>query len=206
MKALFYPEPFETSLIPHIYREIYISRVYRKIENGKTAVDLGANIGLVSEFLKDKFEKVYAVEPAVEHFEALKANKEYNKWENVEIFNLAIADKDGERELYHHNDNRTSHSLIEDNGDGGEMVKTKRIDTFFKENNIEEVDMLKVDIESAEEILFKSEGFRNVRKQIKNMMVEFHGESPEVREMMKVLKKLDFREFHWLQKWIAYIK
>ena len=110
LKALFYPDvPFDTLFIPYIYKEIYLDGVYIDIFNQKkdmVVVDVGANIGIVTQYMRDYAKKIYAIEPSSEHFEALKKNKEFNKWDNVEIFKLAIADKDGEMTLNLNKNNR----------------------------------------------------------------------------------------------------
>jgi len=178
LKALFYPDvPFESLFIPHIYKEIYFERVYADIFNQNhdmVIMDVGANIGIVTGYMKDYARKVYAIEPASEHFEALQKNKEFNKWDNVEIFKIAIADKDGEMKLNKYNDNRTMYSLTSDFGQGNELVKTMAMDTFFDVNNIDNVDFMKFDVEAAEDLILRSEGFKKVVSRIKAIEVEFH--------------------------------
>lgn len=178
LKALFYPDvPFDTLFIPYIYREIYLEGLYVDITNDKkdmVIVDVGSNIGVTVQYFRDFAKKVYAIEPSSQHFEALKKNKTYNKWDNVEIFKLAIADKDGEMKLNTLEQNKTCHSLINDYGQGGEMVKTQAFDTFFKENKIKKVDFMKFDVEGAEDMILRSEGFKKVADKIQAIEVEFH--------------------------------
>src|SRR3972149_10061244 len=163
--ALFYPGgvPFDSLFIPAIYQEIYYDGIYMDIVNvldkekkDPVIVDVGANIGIVTQYLRDHAKKLYAIEPATEHFEALKKNKEFNNWDNVEIFNLALADKEGEMTLNLNTQNRTCHSLTNNYGQGGEMVRTIAFDTFFKENKIEKVDFCKFDVEGAEDLILRS--------------------------------------------------
>lgn len=89
LKALYYPDvPFESLYIPYIYKEIYFDGVYIDIFNQKkdmVVMDIGANIGVVTQYMRDYAKKVYSIEPSKEHFEALKKNKEFNKWDNVEV-------------------------------------------------------------------------------------------------------------------------
>ena len=183
LKALFYPDvPFETLYIPYIYKEIYFDGVYLDIFNQKkdmVVLDVGANIGVVTQYMRDYCKKVYAIEPSSEHFEALKKNKEFNKWDNVEIFNLALDDHDGEEKFFHNSKNRTCNSLTLEWGGGEdhERVKVQAFDTFFKENNIKEVDFVKFDVEGAEDTILRSEGFKKVAKKIKAIEVEFHFKS-----------------------------
>jgi len=53
LSALFYPDvPFESLCIPHIYKEIYLDRVYADVFNenrNMTIVDVGANCGIVTD-------------------------------------------------------------------------------------------------------------------------------------------------------------
>jgi len=183
--ATFYPTtdpqgkeiPFEKLFIPHIYREIYFEGVYVDIFNQKkdmVVVDVGANIGIVTQYMRPYCKKIYAIEPSSEHFTALKKNKEFNEWDNVEIFNFAIADKDGDAQLSYEVGNRTSNSIVNNYGAGGETVKTKAIDTFFEENKLDKVDFMKFDVEGADDLILRSEGFKKVAPKISAIEVEFH--------------------------------
>lgn len=205
LSALFYPNaPFNSLFIPHILKEIYIDRIYDdalKNKSNLTIIDIGANIGAVTHYLIKYAKKLYAIEPSTEHFEALKKNKEFNEWDNVEIFNMAIADKDGEMTLYRNNKNRTCHSLEENHNQGGEQVKTMQMDTFFKENNIDFVDFMKLDVEGAENMILKSDGFKNVARKIKIIQIEFH--SPKWQDLVAQMTRLGFTLSKWEIKWIG---
>lgn len=196
LKALFYPDvKFETLYIPHIYKEIYIDKIYADVFKNKqpqsmTIVDAGANIGIVTQYMRPYAKKLYAIEPSAEHFEALAANKEFNNWDNVEIFKVALADKDGETKLLKKPDNLTMNSIVlgNKNPDGTpvfpmrtrhpyiepEIVKTVKIDTFFNENHITQVDFMKFDVEGAEDMILRGDGFKKVASGIKNIEIEFH--------------------------------
>jgi len=182
--ALFYPKgtdenpiKFDNLFIPYIYKEIYIEGLYIDILNTKkdmTIMDLGANLGIVTQYMLDNAKKIYAIEPSTEHFEALQKNKEYNNWDNVETFNVAFADKDGEMQLNYLPANRTSHSLVNDYKQGGQTVKTVAFDTFFEQNKIEHIDFIKSDVEGAEDLIYRSEGFLKVAPKIDAIMMEMH--------------------------------
>lgn len=195
LKAIFYPDvPFESLYIPYIYKEIYLEGLYIDVFNQKkemVVVDVGANIGIVTQYMRDHAKKVYSIEPSKEHFEALKKNKEFNGWDNVEVFNFALADKDGEMTLNNNNLNRTCHSLTLDYKQGGEKVKTMAIDTFFIENKIESVDFMKFDVEGAEDMILRSDGFKRVAPKIKAIEVEFH--LPTWPNLVKWMMALGFQ-------------
>lgn len=198
--AIFYPIehagteiPFNTLYLPWIWKEIYLDGIYTDVLNQKkdmVIIDIGGNVGLVTHHMKDYAKKVYAVEPSPENFAALKKNKEYNNWDNVEIFNAAIADKDGEMVIHSLHNNRTCNSLVNDYGQGGTPVKTFRLDTFMNDNGIEKVDFIKCDVEGAEDIILRSEGFKNVADKISAIEIEFH--YPTWTELVKYMVELGF--------------
>lgn len=182
--ALYYPKevdgepiPFDSLFIPYIYKEIYFDGVYIDVLNQRkdlTILDVGSNIGVTVQHFKDYAKKVHAIEPSPEHFAALKKNKEYNGWDNVELHNIALADKDGEMQLSYNKANRTSNSITLNYNTGGTKVQTMAFDTFFEKNNIEQVDFCKFDVEGAEDLILRSEGFAKVAPKIKAIEIEFH--------------------------------
>ena len=148
-------------------------------------MDVGANCGIVTHYMRDYAKQIYAIEPSTEHYEALAKNKEFNKWDNVKTFKMAIGSMDGEMVLNLNTQNRTCHSLVLGSNEGGEVVKTQTFATFMKENKIKEVDFVKMDVEGAEESILKSEGFTSVCHLIKAIEIEFHFPSyPELIEHM----------------------
>src|SRR5580704_17095231 len=66
---------------------------------GSHVVDIGANFGLYTKFLAELVQpsgRVYSIEPVPLTYEILTANVKRLKLRNVEPFNLAISDDDGE--------------------------------------------------------------------------------------------------------------
>lgn len=182
--GLFFPKeengeaiPFDSLFIPYIYREIYFEGIYRDILNGRSdmvIMDVGSNVGVTVQHFREHAKKVYAIEPLNAHYEALKKNKEFNEWDNVETFKMAIAGRDGEVTMHPLKTNMTCTSYTNDYGQGGENVKAQTFETFFKENNIEQIDFCKFDVEGAEDDILLSDGFIKVADKIKAIMIEFH--------------------------------
>lgn len=196
LKALFYPDvDFDSLFIPYIYKEIYFDGIYVDVLNQKkdmVIMDVGANIGIVTDHMRPYAKVIHAIEPSSEHFEALKKNKEFNGWDNVEIHKAAIADRDGEMDMNLNLGNRTCHSLVTDwKYKETEKVKTFRFDTFMKENKIKEVDFVKFDVEGAEDMILRSEGFINVAEKIKAIEVEFHFQTFPL--LVEHMQKLGFQ-------------
>jgi FkbM family methyltransferase len=203
LKALFYPGdvPFESLFIPAIYHEIYYDGIYVDILNvldkekkDPIIVDIGANVGVTVQLFRDHAKKVYAIEPATEHFEAISKNKEFNKWDNVELFKLAISDTNGKDTLSFYQNNRTSHSLVYHinitPGDC-EEVETMTVNTFLESNGITHVDFMKMDIEGAEDKVLRSKDFAEASKKIDNIMLEFH--YPTFPELINIMIDLGYK-------------
>lgn len=199
------PVPFESLFIPYIYREIYFEGLYIDVLNQQkdmVILDVGANIGVTVDHFRAYAKKVYAIEPSPEHFEALKKNKEFNNWDNVELFELALSDRNGETILSQNTGNRTMNSIVvkQDHGEytikSGKYtietkVKTMDFESFFKENNIDHVDFCKFDVEGADDLILRSEGFKKVAPKIKSIFVEFH--YPNWTELVRYMIELGYK-------------
>ena len=57
---------------------------------------------------------------------------------------------------------------------GKELVKCKTLDTVFKENKIEHIDVLKIDVEGTEHMIFGEKSFGNVAPKIDLIIGEAH--------------------------------
>jgi len=179
MQAIFF-EDFKNSYIPNILDEIYLKKVYASYFEGKkdlTIIDCGANIGLFSLYAYDFAKKIYAIEPSEQHVRVLKRMIDFNKLaDKVVVCQNAIFYEDKNMVLGH-NQNTTMFSLnknVMDKSLPTENVKAVTMETFFKENDINHVDFLKLDIEGAECEVVGGKGFENVADRIDAMVVEWH--------------------------------
>jgi FkbM family methyltransferase len=183
-------------------QEIYLKGAYVQVLKGRkdlTILDFGANCGLATQYFRD-VGKVFSVEPCPDQFEALKMNKEFNKWDNVEIFNLALADKNGEAMFHINRTNMTAGSL--DNQFYGMLntvhkyedtpVKTITIEKFVEDNKIDKIDFMKMDIEGQETSIMQTEGFKNVLPKIQVCTIEFH--NPDYIPQLQLMKDAGFQE------------
>ena len=132
--------------------------------------DVGAHIGQSIVYLKELFpeSEMLSFEPDPDSFAKLSAEKV----PGVRYFNLALSDKDGESTFYR---NRISHtnSLLRVNANSrdsialskakeeekrellshlnhGITVRTARLDSFCRHEDIAEIDLLKIDVQGAE--------------------------------------------------------
>lgn len=120
-------------------------------------VDLGAHNGEYSFDIDDKVKEVWAIEPTPESVKCMREIIEKDQITNVYVQEFAISNVDGKRtfNLYKGRDS-DGNSFYENRGVFKESieVRTKTWDTFMKENKIDHVDLVIVDIEGAEKDFF----------------------------------------------------
>ena len=137
----------------------------------KTFVDVGANVGIFSAQLFDKFSRFYLFEPARSSFEALKETCALNPSVNCIAFNLAIADMKGTLGFIE-DDRFSSTSRAVDLDRGTDVSYSISADTLDNILASEQDDIvLKVDVEGFEERVFA--GARNLFRQTKVKLVLF---------------------------------
>ena len=141
----------------------------------KVIIDGGANIGLSTLFFKNKFpdSRIISIEPDLKNFEML--SKNVGHFKDVTLINgalwpsksmLSVSDK------Y----NMGEWGMITEEINGAEpinSVQTVTIDELCEQNNIEHIDILKLDIETAEKELF-SRNFSNWLPKTKIVVIELH--------------------------------
>ena len=177
--ALFFNPPIFSNYLGHQMAEVYKDCVYAPYVEGKenlTIIDVGANLGVTAYYFSH-FGKVFAVEPAAEHFNILTTMIKFNKLDDKIIpINRAIYIRPAQFELYH-NQNRTMWSLHQatcDKQGDFEKVEAIPLDQLFEENKIEHCDLMKVDVEGSEYEIFASEGFAKVAPKIDLIIGELH--------------------------------
>jgi len=185
-------------LDPGISTELLVKGVHEKgatkilreiLEEGMHVVDIGANIGyytLIEAQNVGKTGKIYAIEPEPNNFGFLNRNVQANNFRDViEIYQIAIADKDGEAKFYISNKSNL-HSLLPNPENRYIAVKTLTLDNFLKDKH--PVDFIRMDTEGFEYNIIK--GATNTLKREKNikLFIEFH--PPELEAQGLPLKAL----------------
>lgn len=126
-------------------------------EEAKVIFDVGANNGVYALISKavNPSAKVYAFEPIDRIYEKLVYNTQLNKYDIV-CLQCGVSNENGTATFYDIQDeNSYSSSLNADFAKGGGEVvpvtiKTVRLDTFIKENDLKQVDLIKIDVETYE--------------------------------------------------------
>jgi FkbM family methyltransferase len=144
------------------FREYYepeLTYLERVLSPGKIFIDVGANFGvytLIASKLVGERGGVFAFEPTAQSFAILRQNIALNHFSNVRAFQVALAQARGKSWLYHSWD-PVGNSLGRDPvcGDKGEEVRTEALDNLLEENGVDRLDVMKVDVEGAEELVLR---------------------------------------------------
>jgi len=155
-----------------LVEEILITKAYEdeeaKVGPGDIVFDCGANIGIFSIYAAKKAKMVYAFEPGKDEVVALSENKRLNNCNNIKIIPKAVLDKTEKAKLVLLGVG--SHYLVSSGNKDKKAVdvQTISIDEFVKEENLERVDFIKMDIEGSEEkaLLGAKETLRKFRPKL----------------------------------------
>jgi FkbM family methyltransferase len=124
----------------------------KKIKKSKIGIDIGANIGITTMWMARHCEKVYSFEPDLDNIKRFNENIEVNNISNVELVQQAVSNENGVA-TFHLFDSYGHHSLDQNHiakAKKSVQVKTITLDQFCEEKGIQEIDVLKIDVEGLE--------------------------------------------------------
>jgi FkbM family methyltransferase len=198
------PGPINLDPIFINYTQFFVDGIYNQFFAGariKTAIDIGANVGLFTEWVLDRFgsdTKVVSVEPSREACESFNS-MHYSK-KNVFLERLALTSKDGETIRLLVNPQTTTVSMIEGAGNGVtnsseyseyEYVGTISLNGLLAKHSMDGADLLKVDIEGAEYDAFSVVTKEDLKK-FKHLLIEFHDNKGRVPELVAKIESAGF--------------
>jgi len=148
-------------------------------------IDIGANCGVATIILakQNPNSTIYSFEPDPNVFKYLEKNVSLNGLQNVKLYNKAVAKEETKNiTLFLHPEysgGNTTCSSIEGSKTffNKDLVRCEveciSLDEIIQNNNIEKIQLLKIDCEGAEyEILYGSKYFK--QSIVENMVGEFH--------------------------------
>ncbi len=145
------------ALTLNVYEKLETDYLRSVIKPGMNIVDVGANIGYyTAQFAQATGEqgRVIAIEPAPINQQFLKRTIELNGFENVAVHPVALSAEEGEVDLHLSSDNFGDHRIYNsgkaDRGRKTVRVRTTTLEQILQEENIDRVDLIKIDIQGAE--------------------------------------------------------
>lgn len=158
-----------------MFKEIFIDDEYKvdSMESEPSVIfDLGSNIGLSVIYFKLKYpnSKIFAFEPDPNIFKKLKRN--IDQFDDIYLFNLAVSDSSGVVEFFVYPNSSMSSSMTRRLPDQESIkVKSTTINQIMDDENINSIDLMKMDIEGEE---YKAvSAIKNINK-VKNFIGEVH--------------------------------
>ncbi len=179
-------------------REPYVTKKFsRYIKPGDVVIDIGANIGyyaLQEVKLVGEYGKVYAIEPVGESVRQLYNNISLNNYKNIEVFEMAVGDRDGVATLYVSEESNLSglHSLAHRGYQRSYQVPITTLDKFIVGKRYPKV--IRMDVEGYEwEIIKGMVGILADKKPL-ILFIELHLDilGEKVKWLARLLQAWDF--------------
>lgn len=158
-----------------VYDSNSVNFINKTLCEGDTFLDIGANIGcftLAGARKVGRSGRVLAFEPVDLVSKKLEHNISLNKLDNVTIVRKAVYERDTQIKLHlARQENLGMSSIQRHDSESGETVNVEAIslDDYLRKENINEVKIIKIDIEGAE--LSALKGMDNILSKLKPVLV-----------------------------------
>jgi FkbM family methyltransferase len=163
------------------YDKEYLLQLFRDLSgngyvptNGDVVVDIGAGVGeetIVLSSLVGTTGRVFAIEAHPRTFKALQYLVQENNFSNVELSNIALSDQRG-TVLIEDSPNSLANSIIQNSGGNQFSIPAETLDDFVNRKNIQRIDLLKMNVEGAEQLIVK--GMQETWKKVKHVAISCH--------------------------------
>jgi len=194
---------FDYTNIRQLFEEIfYRNEYYFKTKNkNPVIIDCGANIGVSIIYFKWLYPNstIYGFEPDKRTFELLERNIVKNELKDVHLINAAVSDKAGKIDFFIDSEHPGALAMSTRYGrmpKDRTTVQSISLSSFIKENHIQDIDFIKMDIEGSEKEVLKDLDKNKMFNKIKKLLVEYHhkisGEKSCLGDYLKILEKNKF--------------
>jgi FkbM family methyltransferase len=160
------------------FREIFKAETmdleFLGCESPQTIVDCGAHIGSASIYFSLRYptSKIIAIEPDKDNFALLQENT--GDFPNITCVNAAVWDAITDVSIVDETANTTGRSVREARSDDTMLIRGITVEQIMDQYDINTIDLLKIDIEGAEERLFSSPSSQSWLKRVGILIVEPH--------------------------------
>jgi FkbM family methyltransferase len=187
------------------YQEFFIFKNIERefptlnLNNLETVLDLGANNGIfIEKMLRHGVQKIYGFEPSPNALSNL--THRYGSNDKVTIVNKAVSNNSGKLNFYYHPDNSTI-SAFDKNHITPHLpeheiltceVETIKLDEYCASQNLNVIDLIKIDVEGAEYMILNSLN-KDFYSKVKNLLVEIHENiNDKVKNLISYLRSCGF--------------
>jgi FkbM family methyltransferase len=164
--------------------------------NVESIVDAGANIGLTSIYFRQYFPNAQyiLIEPNAENVALTYENISRNNFQAIEILEMGLWHSvDSLFPFTDFGDGRHwAFSLTEERNEGTE-IQTIDLDTLITDFHLEVIDILKIDIEGAEDLIFLNSSDCEFLSNCNTVTIEIHDTS-KIERYANIFKD---HGFHW---------
>lgn len=162
----------------------YLAAGHIRLATDATVVDVGANIGdfTIQAAKLCPAGRVYAIEPIGSNCESIRRQIQLNGVTNATVLQAALGDRDGETEIHA----AGGHSSMYWGAHSSERVRLTTLQSVMRDNNIQTVDVLKLDCEGAEWDILPA--IDALLPQIRQVCLEYHNGK---------------RTVDWLEGWLT---
>lgn len=191
-----------------IHEPLSTQLITKELKSGMTCLDIGSNIGyyvLLENKIIGKEGQVIAIEPSPYNFECLKKNLEFPENSRVTAYNFAAGDVDGEISFFVNERSNGCQVLNEGRkvpNRPGKIINVpiKTMDKFVEEENLKNIDFVRMDVEGYEYNIFQGMS-KTIEKFHPIIQIEVHkshmGEE-KTRKFLEFFKNLNYEttSFH----------
>ena len=164
-------------------------------------IDIGANTGVYALTAKtiNPRSKVYAIEPVERVFNKLQQNVNINSFD-IHAEQKAASNYDGTATIYalptdHIYSVTVNKNLHSDQNDVKEVsISTMRLDTFFEEQGVNNIDLMKIDVETHEAEVLEGMG-QYLEKWQPTILIELLNDEV-AKNVEQLLKPFDYLYFN----------
>ncbi len=193
---------FDYKAFKFIFEEIFIRAEYyfKPAKDSLVIFDCGANIGMALLFFKWLCPncKIYAFEPDKKTFDVLQENIRINCLKGIYAFNYALYDNAGKLKFFV--DKKVSGSFMmsvnQIENSAQDEVQAITLSEFLTQENITNIDLLKMDIEGSELKVFSELDKSEKLKLICSGIIEYHHnfehENAQFAKFLEILEKNKF--------------
>jgi FkbM family methyltransferase len=143
---------------PQFFDPQELALLERRIKDGFTFVDVGANVGGYALFVAaraGRTARILALEPQPEIFDRLTYNIRQNPFGTVKAIACAVADKAGELTLFldPRNKGESSVKIVGSSQSNAVRVPAETLLDLLRREGFTHVDAVKIDVEGAEDLI-----------------------------------------------------